>query len=50
MDALPGATCLDSGGPQVELEDLLGVPVDVLAPDDLPAEVRALVLAEARPI
>ena len=50
VDALPGATCLDSGGLQVELEDLLGVPVDVLTPDDLPAKVRALVLAEAHPI
>ena len=50
MDALPGATWFDLGSLQVELEDLLGVPVDVLTPDDLPAKVCALVLAQARPV
>jgi predicted nucleotidyltransferase len=50
VDALPGATLFDMGGLQVELEDLLGVHVDLLTPADLPARVRAKVLAEARPI
>ena len=50
VDALPGATLFDLGGLQVELEDLLGVSVDVLTPDDLPAKVRAVVLAEACPV
>lgn len=50
VDALPGATLFDLGGLQVELEDLLGVPVDVLTPGDLPPKLRERVLAEARPI
>ena len=29
---------------------LLGVPVDVLTPADLPAQFRAQVLAQARPV
>lgn len=37
-------------GVQVELEDLLGVPVDLLTPGDLPIKFRAQVLVEARPI
>ena len=50
VDALPGATLFDLGGLQVELEDLLGVPVDLLTPGDLPAKFRAQVLAEAQPV
>jgi uncharacterized protein len=50
VDALPGATLFDLGGLQVELEDLLGVPVDVRTPGDLPPKVRERVLAEARPV
>jgi len=50
VDALPGATLFDLGGLQVELEDLLGITVDVLTPEDLPKKFRARVLAEARPI
>lgn len=50
VDALPGATLFDLGGLQVELEELLGVPVDLLTPEDLPPKVRAQVLAEAQPI
>ena len=50
VDALPGATLFDLGGLQVELEDLLGVTVDVLTAEDLPRKFRARVLAEARPI
>lgn len=37
-------------GVQVELEELLGVPVDLLTPGDLPIKFRAQVLVEARPI
>lgn len=48
VDALPGATLFDLGGLQVELEELLGVPVDLLTPGDLPPKFRAQVLAEAR--
>ena len=32
VDALPGTTLFDLGGLQVELEELLGVPVDLLTP------------------
>lgn len=50
VDALPGATLFDLGGLQIELEDLLGVHVDLLTPGDLPPEFRDWVLAEARPV
>ena len=50
VDPLPGATLFDLGGFQIELEALLGVPVDLLTPGDLPEKYRARVLAEARPV
>ncbi len=50
VDAAPGATLFDLGGLQEELEALLGIPVDVLTLDDLPAAARAQALAEARPV
>ncbi len=50
VDALPGATLFDLGGLQVELEDLLGVHVDLLTPGDLPPKFRDQVLTEARPV
>jgi uncharacterized protein len=48
VDALPGATLFDLGGLQEELQDLLGVRVDVLTPSDLPIKFRAQVIAQAR--
>jgi hypothetical protein len=50
VDALPGATLFDLGGLQVELEELLGVPVDLLTPQDLPIKFRQQVLLEAIPV
>ncbi len=50
VDALPGATLFDLGGLQVELEDLLGIHVDLLTPGDLPPKFRDQVVAEARPV
>ena len=50
VDPLPGTTLFDLGGLQDELEQLMGVPVDVLTPKDLPPKFRAQVLAEARPV
>lgn len=50
VDALPGATLFDLGGLQDALEELLGVPVEVLTPADLPPKFRNQVLSEARPI
>jgi predicted nucleotidyltransferase len=50
VDPLPGATLFDLGGLQDELQALLGVPVDVLTPKDLPAKFRDIVVYEARPV
>lgn len=50
VDALPGATLLDLGDLQDALIVLLGIPVDLLTPGDLPPKFRAKVLAEARAI
>lgn len=50
VDPLPGATLFDLGGLQVELEDMLGVPVDLLTPGDLPVAFRDRVLADAMPV
>ncbi len=50
VDPLPGATLFDLGGIQIDLEELLGIPVDVLTPGDLPAKFRQQVLQEARPL
>ena len=50
VDALLGATLFDLGGLQVELEELLGVPVDLLTPQDLPIKFRQQVLLEAIPV
>jgi predicted nucleotidyltransferase len=50
VDALPGATLFDLGGLQIELEELLGVSVDLLTPGDLPPSFRAQVLAEAKAV
>jgi predicted nucleotidyltransferase len=50
VDALPGATLFDLGGLQVELQELLGVSVDLVTPADLPLKFRQRVLAEALPV
>ena len=50
VDPLPGATLLDLGGLQDDLESLLGIHVDLLTPGDLPPKFRAKVLAEAQPV
>ena len=50
VDAPPGTTLFDLGGLQEELEDLLGIRVDVLTPKDIPQKFRAEVLAHARPL
>lgn len=50
VDPLPGVTLFDPGGLQVELEELLGVPVDLLTPGDLPPKFREAVLSEAKPV
>lgn len=50
VDALPGATLLDLGGLQDDLESLLGIHVALLTPGDWPPKFRAKVLAEAQPV
>ena len=50
VDPLPDATLLDLGGLQADLEEMLGVRVDLLTPGDLPAKYRNRVLREALPI
>jgi predicted nucleotidyltransferase len=50
VDALPDATLFDLGALQCELEELLGVPVDLRTPGDLPERFRASVLQAARPV
>ena len=48
VDTLPGATLFDLGGLQVDPEEMLGVPVDLLTPKELPAQFRQKILDEAR--
>lgn len=50
VDPLPQTTLFDLGGLQGELEDLLGIKVDVMTPNSLPDKFRAAVLAEAQPV
>lgn len=50
VDVHPGTGLFALGAMQYELQDLLQIRVDVLTPQDLPAAIRAQVLAEARPL
>jgi uncharacterized protein len=47
VDPLPGTSLFDLGAIQVELEEMLGVPVQVVTPADLPVKFRDQVLSEA---
>jgi predicted nucleotidyltransferase len=50
VDAMPGATLLDLGGLQEELQEKLGVRVQVVLPGELHEFYRDKVLAEAEPV
>ena len=50
VDPMKGTTLLDLGGLLEDLKQLLGIPVDVLTPDELPAGIRERVLEEAKPL
>jgi predicted nucleotidyltransferase len=50
IDPTPDTTLMDVAAIQVELEELLGVTVDVLTPKALPDKFRGAVLAEAIPV
>lgn len=48
VDPLPGATLFDLGGLQIELQQLLGAPVDILTPEDMPESWRKDILSAAK--
>ncbi len=50
VDPTPETTLFDIGAIRRELTALLGVPVDVLTPNALPENFRAIVLLQAIPI
>jgi uncharacterized protein len=50
VDPILGTTLFDLGGLHTELEELLGVRVDLLTPRDIPTAFRNIVLAEAKSI
>ena len=50
IDPTPETSLMDVAAIQVELEQMLGVSVDVLTPGALPEKFRGLVLAEAVPV
>lgn len=50
VDTLPGLTLFDLGNLQITMEEILGIPVDVRVPGDLPLRFRDQVLGEARPL
>ncbi len=50
IDPTPETSLMDVAAIQVELEKLLGVPVDVLTPNGLPASFRQAVLEQAVPV
>jgi predicted nucleotidyltransferase len=50
VDPLPGSTLQDLGSIQAELEKMLGVPVEVVTPGDLPVKHRDRMLSEAIPV
>jgi uncharacterized protein len=50
VDALPGTTFIDLCSLQDELEDMLGVSVDLRTPQEISLRFRDKVLAEARPV
>jgi uncharacterized protein len=50
VDPLPGTTLFDLGELQIELQERLGVSIDLLTPGDLPPRFRAEVLAAAQQV
>jgi predicted nucleotidyltransferase len=48
IDPTPRTTLIDVAAIQIELERLLGVPVDVSTPRALPEKFRSGILAEAK--
>lgn len=50
VDPLPGATLFNLSRLQGDLEDVLGIRVDLVTPGDLSPRFRTRVLDEARPL
>jgi hypothetical protein len=50
VDLQPGASLLDLVGLQLEIQDALGVEVDVCTEAELHPKLKARVLSEARPL
>jgi hypothetical protein len=50
IDTTPSTSLMDVAAIQVELENLLGISVDVLTPNALPDKFRSTVLAQAESI
>lgn len=50
VDPAAGTSLMDIARIQGKLEELMGVPVDVLTPLSLPASYRNRVLSESRPV
>ena len=50
VDPLPGVTLFDLGAIQIELEESLGISVDVKTPSELPKKFREQVVSEAQPV
>ncbi|WP_070987915.1 nucleotidyltransferase family protein [Halofilum ochraceum] len=50
VDPTPETTLFDIGAIQHELEELLGVRVDIVTPNGLPDRTREQILAEAQPV
>ena len=48
MEPTPETTLMDIAKIQLELGQLLGIPVDVLTPKGLPAKFRDQVIAQAQ--
>ncbi|SNS91372.1 hypothetical protein SAMN06265795_10951 [Noviherbaspirillum humi] len=48
IDAPPGITLTELGNMEAELEELLGMPVHLLAPSDLPPEERERMATRAK--
>lgn len=50
VDTLPGTSLFDLGAIQYELEQSLGISIDLLTPGDIPASFRDVILREAMPV
>ena len=50
IDTCAGATLFDLGALFEDLNETLGVPVDLVTVRELPQRIRARVLAEAKPV